>query len=241
MSISWNIEIFGSLSSTQELVHEMAARGIDEGFVAQALTQTKGRGRHGNEWISPMGNLYMSFILRPECSPDRAGQLSFVLSVALSEAIDEFIDQKHDKSLKWPNDILIDNKKCAGILLESELTLDGKIEFIVAGIGVNILASPEEAIGIQEVAGDRQVAIHPFRDILLGKIDKYYSKWKKDGFEEIRKLWIKQAYGIGNKIEARVSDKTICGTFEEIDDSGTLIINTDDKKHKINAGEIFFR
>ncbi len=165
-AVNWQIRTLSHVPSTQNSIRELAAEGAPEGTVVQALMQTSGRGRQGNQWISPMGNLYMSMLLRPGCTAMAAGQISFVAAVALSAAMDDVMAPGHAKTLKWPNDVLIDGKKCAGILLESDLDKDGNVNSLVLGMGVNIMAPPEDRIGLQQV-GRGQVAIHPFRDLAL--------------------------------------------------------------------------
>jgi BirA family biotin operon repressor/biotin-[acetyl-CoA-carboxylase] ligase len=152
--VEWKIHTYAQLESTQDYVRSVAEdeEFFAEGVVIQALAQTKGRGRHGNEWQSPMGNLYMSVLLRPECPAQAAGQLSFVVAVALSAAMGEVLADGHVKTLKWPNDILIDGKKVAGILLESNISKLGIVDYVVAGMGVNIMAAPEGAVALAQVS-----------------------------------------------------------------------------------------
>ncbi|HEY8192261.1 MAG TPA: biotin--[acetyl-CoA-carboxylase] ligase, partial [Alphaproteobacteria bacterium] len=145
----WKIHTYAQLGSTQDYVKELGDEGLPEGTVVQCLTQTKGRGRHGRTWTSPMGGLYMSVLLRPECAAPVAGQLSFVVAVAVSAAMDEVLGKDHKKTLKWPNDILIDGKKCAGILLESGMA-GAMVNWMAVGIGVNIMSAPEDATCLQE-------------------------------------------------------------------------------------------
>lgn len=241
MSIYWKIENFAVLPSTQDLVKDRALEGEDEGLVVQALTQSDGRGRHGNEWFSPMGNLHMSVLLRPLCTADLAGQISFIVALAVSAAMDEFIAPGHKKTLKWPNDILIDGKKCAGILLESELSPKGLVGHLVVGMGVNILSAPEGRICIKDVAGGGRLAVHPFRDRVLYYLDTYYTAWKAEGFAPIRKAWLAQAHGIGHKLTARLPQREEKGIFRDLDEGGGLILEVSDNKQiVIRAGEIYF-
>lgn len=240
-NIGWAIDVSKDLPSTQDLAVAKAAEGAPEGTVIQAMIQTAGRGRQGNQWISPLGNLYMSFILRPMCMPDLAGQLSFVIGLALSAAMDPYVTADHKKTLKWPNDILIDGKKCAGILLESSLSSGGMVESLVVGMGVNIHAAPEDRIGLQQVAGDKRLAVHRFRDEVLVKVAEYYEGWKTTGFEPARRDWLKQAHGLNHKISARLPDRTIKGIFRDIDPTGALLLEEGDGKTiAIRAGEVYF-
>lgn len=239
--IEWSVHTYAQLSSTQDYIKELAAQDFPEGEVIQCLVQNKGRGRHGNEWVSPMGNLYMSVLLRPECGADKAGQISFVAAVALSAAIDEILDKdKHHKTLKWPNDILIDGKKCAGILLESDLK-DGKVESLALGMGINIMAAPEGAVGLNDVTWDMQVPIHPFRDKVLEHLAKTYSEWRDKGFAPIRQRWLAEAHGLEKDMTARLSDKKIDGTFAGVDENGFLQLRTaDGQMIDVSAGEVYF-
>lgn len=238
--MEFNVHTYSHLPSTQDYIKDLAAEDFPEGEVIQCLVQTKGRGRHGNEWISPMGNLYMSILLRPNCPADQAGQISFVAAVALSAAIDEYLDEKYTKTLKWPNDILIDGKKCAGILLESELK-NGKVESLALGMGVNIMAAPEGAVGLNNVTWDIQVPIHPFRDRVLHHLNENYAQWQKEGFAPIREKWVTQAHGVEKNVTARLADKSHEGIFEGIDENGTLHLKTaNGDKIDISAGEVYF-
>ena len=240
MSISWKIEVFDSLPSTQILAAERAGAGAPEGIVIQSLEQTRGRGRHGNEWTSPMGNLYMSLILHPLCKPDLAGQLSFVMGLAVSAAMDPYVTAEHKKTLKWPNDVLIGGKKCAGVLLESNLNPAGLVKTLIIGIGVNIHAAPPDRIGLQQVAGEKRLAIHRFRDEILAHIDAYYEGWKSAGFGPVRRDWLKQAHGLNHKISARLPDRTEKGIFRDIGPDGALVLESDGKQVAIRAGEVYF-
>ena len=242
MTIDWKIETFAVLPSTQDEVKDRALEdGADEGLVIQALTQSEGRGRQGNVWTSPMGNLYMSVLLRPLCTADLAGQISFIVALAVSAAMDEFMVEGHKKTLKWPNDILIDGKKCAGILLESELSPKGLVGHLVIGVGVNILSAPDERIALKEVSGENRLAVHPFRDRVLHHLDAFYSVWKAEGFGPIRKAWLAQAHGLGHKMAARVPNREEKGIFRDIDEAGALILElSDNKQIVIRAGEIYF-
>jgi BirA family transcriptional regulator, biotin operon repressor / biotin---[acetyl-CoA-carboxylase] ligase len=240
MSIAWAIEVFDTLKSTQTLAVDRAAAGAPEGTVIQSLEQTQGRGRQGNEWVSPIGNLYLSLVLRPMCKPDLAGQLSFVMGLALSAAIDPYLAEGHKKTLKWPNDLLIDGRKCAGILLESSLNTEGLVESLVIGMGINIFAPPQERIGLQQVAGDKRIAIHRFRDELLVQVANFYQGWKSAGFEPVRRDWLKQAHGLNHKISARLPDRTQKGIFRDIDADGALLLESDGKQVAIRAGEVYF-
>lgn len=235
MSIAFKVHTYASLPSTQDYVKELAEEGLPEGIVVQCLEQRKGRGRHGREWNSPIGNLYMSVLLRPDCPAGEAGQISFVAAVALSAAMDGVLEKGHSKTLKWPNDILIDGKKVSGILIEKEG------DAYVLGMGVNILAAPEGAISLKQVSGDNRLAIHPFRDSALVKFAHYYGLWRTEGFAPIRRQWLAQAHGLGEKLAVEIAGSKKEGIFRDIDEKGFLVVEgADGKTFDINSGEVYF-
>jgi len=237
----WTVHTYASLPSTQDYIRELAEEDFPEGTVMQALTQTKGKGRQGRVWDSPMGNLYLSVLLRPRCSADQAGQLSFVAALALSAAIDEVLADGHVKTLKWPNDILIDGKKCAGILLESELDPAGQVAALALGIGVNIHAPPEGAAGLQALSHEITVPVNKFRDQVLSHLRAAYQQWQQQGFAPVRERWLAQAHGRGEKISARIGAQDVQGIFRDLDPDGSLMIELPDgTMQAIRSGDVYF-
>lgn len=241
-AVDWKVHTYAQLESTQDYVRDIAEdeEFFPEGIVVQCLTQTKGRGRRGNEWVSPMGNLYMSVLLRPGCPAMAAGQLSFVVALALAAAMDEVMAPGHNKTLKWPNDILIDGKKVAGILLESNISPLGTVDYVVCGIGVNVMAAPDGAVALRDVAKGPQVPVHPFRDMVLAQLSAHYRHWQSAGFADIRERWLAQAHGLGQEMTARLPDREEQGIFAGVDADGALLLERPDGVLRVNAGEVFF-
>lgn len=238
MSVEWKVHTYASLPSTQDYVKELGAEGLAEGLVVQCLQQTKGRGRHGREWVSPLGNLYMSVLLRPDCAAVDAGQMSFVTAVAMARAVKEAVGNDVPLSLKWPNDVLVSDKKCAGILIESEVD-DGKLSWLALGVGANVLSAPvDESISIQEVAGNKQVPVHPFRDMILKHFADIYELWQQTGFAPIREEWMASAHGLGRKLKVNIPGHEKEGVFKGIDETGALLLDIDGQEEKIYSGEI---
>jgi BirA family biotin operon repressor/biotin-[acetyl-CoA-carboxylase] ligase len=239
MTIEWRFDVYQKVLSTQNYVHDAIALGEEEGLVVQALQQQGARGRHGNQWDAPIGNLYMSILLRPKCDLAQAGQLAFVIAVALSQALDTYIDpKKHKKTLKWPNDILIDNRKISGILLESDIR-ENKLNAIVAGIGLNIFKAPDFATDLNQIAKE-PVYVNKVRDEFLDKLGETYEIWQEKGFAPIREAWLKQAHGLGNPITARLPDKSYKGVFKGLTDDGSLILDQDGTDRIIHAADVHF-
>lgn len=234
----WRPQVLGTTPSTQDMVKNMADAGEPEGLAIQSLQQTGGRGRHGNTWTSPMGNLYVSALLRPNCTPTKAAQLAFVAAVALSDAMDEVIEDGHAKTLKWPNDILVNGQKISGILLESALK-DKVVDYVVIGTGVNIFAPPEGAIGLDSIKKN-PVFVNIFRDMYLSKLLTRYNEWKDKGFASIREAWLKQAHGLGQDMTIRLPEISYNGVFKGIDDNGSLLAEIDGQSRVFTAGEVHF-
>jgi BirA family biotin operon repressor/biotin-[acetyl-CoA-carboxylase] ligase len=143
---------------------------------------------------------------------------------------------------KWPNDVLVDGRKIAGILIESAAGAGGKIDWLVVGIGVNVAHHPEEAAYpttslTASGAGDATV------DSVLGAVwrafDHWFATWGSDGFLPIRDAWLQHAMGLGEQIEVRLPSEVLTGTFAGLDPSGALILNANGKERRITAGEIF--
>lgn len=235
----WRVQVLGSTPSTQDIVRDLAETGEPEGLAVQALQQSKARGRHGNGWIAPMGNLYISVLLRPTVKIGTAAQMAFVVALALSDAMDEVMADGHTKTLKWPNDILIDGRKVSGILLESKIDAQGGAEYLIIGVGVNIFAAPEGAAGLDAVKRDR-LAINTFRDMFLARLKDYYQAWQDKGFAQIRDAWLKQAHGLGQTMKIRLPEISYEGIFRGIDENGVLLAEIDGQIRTFTAGEVHF-
>lgn len=240
MPINWQIKVLSKTNSTQDIVMLAAQEGDAEGYTVQAMTQTSARGRHGNQWDAPMGNIYISFLLRPNCDLSRAGELGFVIAVGLSNTIDIYLDkEKHTKTLKWPNDILIDGLKISGILLESNLK-NGHLDGIVVGIGLNIFNAPEFGTCVNNVAKE-PVYVNKVRDAMLKEIAKTYDIWQAEGFTPIRNKWLENAHGLGQGITARLPKESFKGIFGGLTEDGSLILKQDNGEDKIiTAGNVHF-
>ena len=242
MSLNWDIQVLGRVDSTQTHLQELDQQEkVGEGTVVQALTQTGGKGRRGNDWVSPMGNLYMSFLLRPDCNVEKAGELGFVIANGISGALTPYLDaKKHDKRLKWPNDVYIDGLKIAGILLDADVAAGNTLKSVCVGVGVNIFTAPDLAVSLNQVA-NQPVYVNKVRDQILAEIGKMYTLWQDKGFAPIREIWLNQAYGLNKPITARLSGATYQGVFSGVGEDGALLIKMDDGQEKhIHAAEVHF-
>ena len=137
------LKALDEIDSTNEEARRLAAAGAAAGTVVWAKRQTAGRGRRGRSWISEPGNLFTSLILRPHVPPARAAELTFVASLAVAQAVAGFLPGRIICT-KWPNDVLVDGGKIAGILIESAAGTSGKVDWLVVGIGINVAHHPND-------------------------------------------------------------------------------------------------
>lgn len=241
MGIDWTIETHESVKSTQELLKGMARLGEPEGKVVHAFEQTKGHGRHGRPWISERGNLYISLLLKPDCQAQKITQFSLLVSLAVAETLRSYVDNPELVTLKWPNDVFLDGKKCAGILLETELAANGAVEWLVIGVGINIHKPPlDMGIGIQSYT-ERLIDIINFRNSFLNNVSTAYARWNRVQFDIIRKEWLALAHKPGTPMEIKIGVQIERGIFHDLDKEGNLILKDNEYRLKtVSAGEVHF-
>jgi len=230
------------IDSTNEEALRRAEAGAAHGTVVWARAQSGGRGRSGRAWSSPAGNAYLSVLLRPQTPAAVTAQLSFAVAVAIAEALERLLPSGTPVACKWPNDILVAERKCVGILLQSRLTADGGIAALVAGIGTNIATAPAgtdwAAICLAEAGA--VVEVEAVVEAEVAAVDRWYRLWKEQGFAPIREAWLSRAYALGRRIRARTGEREVHGVFETLDEGGALLLAGDDgKRHVITAGEVF--
>ncbi len=212
-----------------------------------ALKQTKGRGRRGREWKDPKGNFAATLVIRPEGNPAQAALRSFVTALAVYDAIEAVTGRSEKLSLKWPNDVLLNGGKLAGILLESSGAA-GAVNHLFVGIGVNLMETPmkewlePQAVWPVSVHGETGVQVTPeqFLDVLAEAYARYEQQFQTFGFEPIRQAWLQRAARLGEVITARTGKEEQEGTFETVDGEGNLVLNTAKGRVTIAAADIFF-
>jgi BirA family biotin operon repressor/biotin-[acetyl-CoA-carboxylase] ligase len=212
-----------------------------------ALEQTAARGRRGRPWVSPQGNFAASLVLRPDGPPGHAALRSFVAALALRDALAAITRRPEALALKWPNDVLLNGGKVAGILLESAGS-GGRIDMLVIGIGVNLAAAPAAAevepgaVRPVSVAGETGVTVAP--EALLDHIAPAYDRWERvftdQGFAPIRAEWMRHAARRGETLTARTPRESVTGTFTDVDNDGQLVLETAHGPRRIAAADIFF-
>ena len=241
-----DIHYFKEVDSTNDVAKYLAENGAEEGTVVVAEIQNRGKGRRGKTWISPPGGVWMSIILRPDIPPSKAPQLTLVTGVAVAETLKK--ELKLDVGIKWPNDILIGNKKVCGILTEVNASIN-KVNYVVVGIGIDMnvdvpLFPPDLQKGATSLKNELDTEINGA--ILVQKfllnLEKLYKQFTDDKFPEILNEWRFLSKTIGSKVEVRTRGKTIRGDAVGINKDGILILELDDGSlRKIISGECLHR
>lgn len=212
-----------------------------------ALNQTASRGRRGRVWAFPKGNFAATLVLHPKETPDVVALRSFVAALALFDAFVATGVQPQALSLKWPNDVLLNGGKVAGILLESIGAGQG-VSHLAIGIGVNLADAPSadqvEPGAVRPVAlvSETGVAIDPegFLQQLASAYGRLELQFTTYGFAPIREAWLARAARLGEVITARTSASETTGTFETVDEQGNLVLKTSKGRAAIAAADVFF-
>ncbi|MBT6307545.1 MAG: biotin--[acetyl-CoA-carboxylase] ligase [Rhodospirillaceae bacterium] len=231
------------VDSTNRLAYDLGFSGAKPWTIVHALEQTSGRGRRQNDWLSPRGNLFLSAILKPINGLKRWSELSFVISLAVADTVAEVADRS-SIGLKWPNDVLVNNKKISGILLETGNNVK-KESYLVVGVGLNIAHSPTGtrygATCINELISEKS-SVKIILPILIKAMINWYDIWENSGFLEIRKQWLKRAHGLGKRIEIiGIAPKTQEGIYTGISKDGRLVLTKDNgEKELVSAGTVTF-
>ena len=229
--------------STNDEAKQRAADGAPDGTVMWARRQRAGRGRRGRSWVSPPGNLYLSVVLRPACEARHVAQLSFVAALAVVDLVDGPLPGR--ARCKWPNDILVDGAKVAGVLLESALGACGRVDWVVLGIGVNLashpgIAGPVPSTSLVE-AGAPAVAPADALRLLLAALARRRQDWQAQGFGAVRRAWLARAHGLGGPVTVANGDKRLAGVFAGLDADGALVLaQADGSRLSIAAGDVVF-
>ena len=234
-----------SCASTNDEARKLATLGeqnYPDGTLIWAKEQTAGRGRRGRAWDSPQGNLYLSLILRPGVPLRKASQLSFVAALALFDALANISEPGHQIKLKWPNDVLLEDKKVAGILLESQADNREAPAWVILGIGVNVTHFPQDTVfpSTSLSAENWSVSVEATLQAFARSFQRWANSWAEDGFEKIRLSWLQRALGLGQKIEVNLETVTLEGVFKDIDKHGALVLDRHGTEQRITAGEVYF-
>ncbi|WP_455645623.1 biotin--[acetyl-CoA-carboxylase] ligase [Methanosphaera sp.] len=241
--IGHNIHLYDEVKSTNDTAKKFVEGGAKNGTIIVAEKQTAGRTRKHDQWISPEGGIYMTMILRPDIDLTEAPRLTIVTGVAIAKALhDEF---NIDVGIKWPNDILIDNKKICGILTEAVADYD-KLEAVLVGVGIDVNIKEEDIPKeIKDVATTvKKEADEPINraDIIrtfFQIFEELYEEFVNGNFKYIVSEWRRLSSTTGNRVKVYKHGKAIYGDAVGITNKGALIVELDDGSlEKIISGEL---
>jgi len=242
----YGLKVLDSVDSTLNEAARIAPTTLGPVWI-MAREQTAARGRRGRAWANPTGNLAATLVLHPQDPPERAALRSFVAALALFDACVAVTGRPDGFALKWPNDVLLNGGKLAGILLESAGEA-GRLTYLAIGIGVNLIHAPGadevephavRPVSLRSETG-AEVDSETFLTELAAAYAAYEAQFTTYGFEPIRTAWLARAARLGQVITARTATSETTGTFETVDESGNLVLNTAKGRVSIPAAEIFF-
>jgi len=234
MTEAYRIKKLAETGSTNDDARQAAEAGDAEGLVVWALKQTAGKGRHGRIWESPEGNLYCSILLRPKEGMDLAGLYSFVAALALYDTVRLCLPVA-EITLKWPNDVLVEGEKVAGILIEAGP------DWLVIGIGLNVLHHPESGLYPSTsllAVGAHDKALDDILEWLLRNLSHWCGIMQQQGFAPIRAAWLKHA--VKGRLSVRLPNEMVVGEFAGLDERGNLrLYLADGSERAIASGDVF--
>ena len=244
----WTLSCQDRGTSTSDLAKVAAREGAPAGSAFLLSEQTAGRGRQGRQWSSQLGGMYVSVLLYPSRPVNSWFALSFAASLAICDAVKMHLTQQilqHDADLpiptiglKWPNDVLVNNRKVAGILLEAQ----GNSLIIGSGVNIDAIApidqNPHPPIAFGDfpgvLPGPKQLA-----ESYLNRLQFYYELWTQDGFLPVRDLWLGQALHIRQPISVHVAGHKISGTCTGLlADGGLVLLDESGTSHHITTGDV---
>ena len=243
--IGQRVYYFDSIDSTQNQALKMATEPTNDGALIVASKQTGGKGRSGRKWISPKGGIWISIILQPKFDISITTLFPIASALAVSKALEKTMSISPE--LKWPNDLTLNGKKIAGMLVDVSLE-SNQIENMVLGVGINfdieakkvekLLKDTPNFYGVASLNGRKKIKPVELVQAFLAELEKIYESLNSKHTKKIISEWTKRSSTIGKKIEMNTIDETIKGRAVKIDEDGALIVDTGDKLQRVIAGDI---
>jgi len=230
----FHIHHYKEVVSTNIEALDLIDKKISNETAIIANKQTDGKGRTGKVWISPEGNLHVSLIINQVTDINKLTEFTFIAALAVGNTL---LSLKSDLHLqyKWPNDVLIDNKKISGILLEKKINSN----WLVIGIGINITCAPLPETTCISDYSNPMLNTNLLKELIIN-FNRLRKQWLLCGFYDIQKMWLKRAFKLNEQVSIRLADQLYTGTFTDIDKYGRLILQQENKNLiYFNAGELF--
>lgn len=239
-----DIRVFRETTSTSDVVDKLARDGVEEGVVVFAESQSRGRGRLGRRWISPRGKgLWFSVLLKPALRPQEATRLTVATATALARAIRRQTGLVPD--IKWPNDLLLNGRKAAGVLTELSAELD-RVRHVILGIGVDVnLTAADFPPELRKTATSLRLAAGKKLDrarlavAILRELDRDYARVCQGEFEILAEEWASLCGTLGRAVVIDIGPRQVRGRAESLDDDGALLVRTEHGRvERVTGGDV---
>ena len=238
---------FEKVLSTMDTARELADQGCPEGTTVVATVQTRGRGRRGRAWFSaPDAGLWFTLVLRPTAPPQRLSELGLVAGASVLQAIHSL--GTPTPKLKWPNDIMVNRRKLAGILLEAE-GISGGSPTLRVGVGLNLKATPQSLpedledryIGLEELVSAPLASALPETCLqkIVPLIQENYARWQEHGLGPTLDFWKKNDWLMDHSVKASHDSGIVEGKCKGLDPRGALLVESKSRLFSIHSGEVF--
>jgi BirA family biotin operon repressor/biotin-[acetyl-CoA-carboxylase] ligase len=238
---AWRLDAHDKLPSTSDLCVERARAGEPDGLAILARTQTAGRGSHGRAWVSAPGNLFLSALIRPESPAVNAARWSLIAGLATIEALSAHVPDASGLQLKWPNDVTLWQAKLAGVLIESAARADQMLDWLVIGVGANLVSAPILPDRRAASLSDIGPAPEPARvaETLLARLTHWRQRLAEEGFAPVRASWLARAHPLGFPIFISSPDRIVeGGYFAGLSETGALLLRSGGEVRQIVSGEV---
>jgi BirA family transcriptional regulator, biotin operon repressor / biotin---[acetyl-CoA-carboxylase] ligase len=242
------IYYFDVIDSTQSFALRLASKPYENGSVVIAGRQTKGRGRLNRKWVSPKGGIWLSILLKPDFEVSCVSLFPMITSLALAKAIEKALKLK--TKLKWPNDVTLNRKKVAGILIDASIE-SNKIDYLIIGVGINFKIQPRTVSRLVKnsenfygsttlITKNKDACPVELLQKFLYELEQLYKKILSDNLNEIRKEWIKRSSTIGRNIIISTPHGPIEGKAISIDENGALLLSNKGKIRRLLVGDVSY-
>jgi BirA family biotin operon repressor/biotin-[acetyl-CoA-carboxylase] ligase len=240
---------FDTIDSTQNFALELASKPYENGSLVIAQKQTRGRGRQSRKWISPKGGIWLSILLKPDFEVTRASLFPMITSLALAIAIEKVLKLK--PRLKWPNDVTLNNKKVAGILVDASVE-SNQINYIIIGVGINFQIEPREInklvrnkdnfYGVTTLVDKKEKAdAISLLQTFLFELERLYNHLTTDHHHGIKKEWEKRSSTVGRSVTVLTPSGKVKGKAIGIDHDGSLLMSCRGKTQRLLVGDVSYR
>ncbi|MDE1872233.1 MAG: biotin--[acetyl-CoA-carboxylase] ligase [Thaumarchaeota archaeon] len=248
-TIGRKIYYFNTIDSTQNFALKLASKPHENGSIVISEQQTHGRGRQNRKWFSPRGGIWLSVLLKPNFEISQASLFPMLTSLALAISIEKVL--KLRPKLKWPNDLTLDNKKVAGVLVDAAIE-SNQIDYLVIGVGINFKIQPSAISKIVKNSGNfygittlvkKKEKADPILllQAFLHELEQLYSKLVAGNLHGIKNEWEKRSSTIGRKVKISSPSGEIKGKAIGIDDDGALLISSKGKTQRLLVGDISYQ